>query len=265
MDDNAASFVGDIPRHYDEGLGPVLFRHYAQVMADRAAALDPSRVLETAAGTGIVSVELAARLGDAELVVTDLNGPMLEFARGRLPGVPVQEADMTALPFPEADFDAVVCQFGLMFLPDLAAGFREARRVLRPDGAFLFSVWDSHARNRFAAIVDGLLGELFGAEKPPFYAVPFRLGPVDPLRELAQAEGFGHLTVEVIPHRSPVEDWSGFVRGLIQGNPVLDQIRARGTEPTEVEATVRERLVAEFGESPTELPIQTLLYDARLA
>lgn len=266
MDDNSASFVGDIPRNYDEGLGPVLFRHYAQVMADRAAALGPTRVLETAAGTGIVSEELAARLGDAELVVTDLNGPMLEVARGRVPGgVPVQEADMTALPFPDDSFDVVVCQFGLMFLPDLAAGFREARRVLHPEGAFLFSVWDSHDRNRFAAIVDGLLGELFGAEKPPFYAVPFRLGPVDPLRELAQAEGFGRLTIEVLPHRSPVASWDSFVRGLVQGNPVLDQIRARGTDPADVERTVRERLVAEFGEDPAELPLQTLLYDARPA
>lgn len=263
MDDNAARFVGEIPTYYDSGLGPVLFAHYAAETAARVAALEPKRVLETAAGTGIVSAALSTALDGVEIVVTDLNGPMLAVARSRLRGmIRVEEADAQALPYPDGEFDAVVCQFGLMFLPDLAAGFREARRVLRPDGTFLFGVWDSLAHNRFAALVDEVLGELFGPDKPAFYQVPFHLSSVDALRDLAQSCGFGRITVEVLPHRAEVVRWERFVAGLVRGNPLYDQLVARGASPAEVEATVQGRLEREYGAAPTELPMQAILYAA---
>ncbi len=266
MDENAAEFVGEIPHFYDTGLGPVIFAHFAEEMAARAAALAPQDVLETAAGTGIVSAELQRQLPEARLAVTDLNGPMLEIARSRLDGSAVVEAaDAQSLQYDDDSFDVVVCQFGLMFLPDLKAGFREAARVLRPGGTFLFSVWDSHAHNPFAAMVDGILSATFAEQPPPFYRVPFGLSAVDPLRELAQATGFGVITIEVLPHATTVASWDDFAAGLVRGNPVVDQIRARGTDPLDVEATVRALLEQEFGPAPTTMPIQTLLYAATLA
>jgi ubiquinone/menaquinone biosynthesis C-methylase UbiE len=139
MADNAASFTGSIPQYYDQGLGPVIFAGYAADTAQRVAAGRPARVLETAAGTGIVTRKLRDALpAEAQLTATDLNPPMLDLAREKFrSGEPVsfQPADATALPFADASFDTIVCQFGLMFFPDKAASFSEARRALAPGGS----------------------------------------------------------------------------------------------------------------------------------
>src|SRR5687767_1020758 len=137
-------FAGSIPELYDRCLGPFLFEPYAADLAERAAALRPRRVLETAAGTGIVTAALRRALPDAEIVATDLNPDMLRVAEAKAGSSDIvfAPADAQALPFPDGGFDLVVCQFGAMFFPDRVAAYREARRMLAPGGAFLFNVWD---------------------------------------------------------------------------------------------------------------------------
>jgi ubiquinone/menaquinone biosynthesis C-methylase UbiE len=151
VSDRATDFTGSIPAFYDHGLGPVFFTDFADDIARRAAESAPMRLLEIAAGTGIVTRRLRDLLPrEAHLIATDLNPPMLEVARGKFhPNeiVEFQPADATALPFREASFDALVCQFGVMFFPDKDKGHREAYRVLVSGGWYLFSVWDSHRRN----------------------------------------------------------------------------------------------------------------------
>src|SRR5437867_11146970 len=153
MTDPNARFEGSIPENYDRYLGPVLFEPYARDLARRVQAMEKTRLLEVACGTGIVTRHLRERLpAGARLVATDLNPPMLDFARRKLEGVrgiDWQPADACALPFPAASFDAVGCQLGLIFVPDKSAELHAARRVLVPGGAFLFSVWDSLERNAF--------------------------------------------------------------------------------------------------------------------
>jgi ubiquinone/menaquinone biosynthesis C-methylase UbiE len=139
MPAEASQFTGDVPRHYDSALGPVLFEPYARDIAARVAALGPVRkVLELAAGTGIVTRKLRDALPrDATIVATDLNPAMLELARPRFHAderVTFRPADAIKLPFPDGEFDLVVCQYGVMFFPDRIAAFREARRVLGPAG-----------------------------------------------------------------------------------------------------------------------------------
>jgi len=149
-------FTGSIPALYDRHLGPLLFMPYAADLARRLADIKTGSVLETAAGTGIVTQALAAALPPAvELVATDLNQAMIDFAAAK-PGmkrISFRQADATKLPFADASFDAVVCQYGVMFFPDRVAGYREARRVLKPGGRFLFNVWDSLAHNPVTAVV----------------------------------------------------------------------------------------------------------------
>src|SRR5262249_44422806 len=150
-----ANFTGDIPAEYDRGLGPIIFADYADDMARRVAALHPAIVLETAAGTGILTRALRDLVPSAFLTATDLNTPMLETARAKLAPseqVVFRTADATELPFDADRFDVVVCQFGLMFFPDKARAYREAHRVLSPGGRYLFSVWDSYHHNRFGRI-----------------------------------------------------------------------------------------------------------------
>jgi len=185
--DNAAGFVGGIPDHYDRGLGPMIFADYAADIARRVVASGPSRVLETASGTGIVTRRLRDCLRPgARLTATDLNPPMLAVARGKFrPGEQVEfrPADATALPFPDGAFDAVACQFGVMFFPDKDRSYREARRVLAPGGRYVFSVWDSHRHNPFGRIADEIARGFFPADPPPFYRVPFGHHQIDPSRE----------------------------------------------------------------------------------
>jgi ubiquinone/menaquinone biosynthesis C-methylase UbiE len=139
-----AVFSGSIPSLYDKYLGPLIFEPYAQDLANRLSALNAERVLETAAGTGIVTRALERSLSPrGSIVATDLNQPMLDHAAERIPSSRVswQKADAQALPFPDGAFDAVICQFGVMFFPDRQKAYREARRVLKPGGHFIFNVW----------------------------------------------------------------------------------------------------------------------------
>jgi len=130
-----ASFSGSVPENYNRLLGPVLFEPYARDLVARLDRRDGVRVLEVACGTGIVTRRLREELPPAaRLVATDLNEPMLDEARRNVPldGITWQQADAQELPFPDDAFDAYVCQFGLMFLPDKVRGFDEARRVVTP-------------------------------------------------------------------------------------------------------------------------------------
>src|SRR5690349_2607472 len=120
-------FAGSIPELYETQLVPLIFEPYAADLARRVAALHPSRVLETAAGTGVVTRAMARLLpAHAELIATDLNQPMLDRAAavGTERAVRWLQADAMRLPFDDASFDVVVCQFGVMFFPDKAHAFR---------------------------------------------------------------------------------------------------------------------------------------------
>ena len=177
MHDHAARFVGDVPRNYDLKLGPHLFCDYAVDLARRVAAANPHRVLEIAAGTGIVTRQLRDALPQTtHLVASDLNAPMLTIAQekfGRAERVGFQTADATALPFADGSFEAVVCQFGIMFVPDKGRAHREAFRVLAPGGRYYFSVWDSFDFNPFARIAHETVAGFFVQAPPDFFAVPF--------------------------------------------------------------------------------------------
>ena len=142
MSDDATGFVGGIPENYDCGLGPIIFTDYDEHTARLVAGYAPSRVLETGAGTGIVTRRLRDLLpATTRLIATDLNPPMLDVARKKFrPDEPieVQHADATALPFADVSFDAVVCQFSAQFFPDKekSSGYLAvARQILYNLGA----------------------------------------------------------------------------------------------------------------------------------
>ncbi|HEX5175855.1 MAG TPA: class I SAM-dependent methyltransferase [Chthoniobacteraceae bacterium] len=166
-------FTGSIAQLYEQYLVPLIFEPYAEDIAARVAARCPSRVLEIAAGTGVVTRQLTKALpANVPIVATDLNKPMLDQAAAIGTARPVEWrlADAMALPFPDASFEAVVCQFAAMFFSDKAKAFSEAGRVLRPGGWFVFSVWDRIEENEFADAVTGALGTLFPNDPPRFLA-----------------------------------------------------------------------------------------------
>ncbi len=152
MSETDKVFAGSIPENYDRYMVPLIFESFAQDIARRVAALSPTTILETAAGSGVVTRALTPRLSpDASYVVTDLNQPMIDYAATRQVAdsrIRWRKADAQALPFEDAAFDVVCCQFGVMFFPDRQSGYREAKRVLKPGGCFLFQCMGSHRGER---------------------------------------------------------------------------------------------------------------------
>ena len=267
MSNDAASFIGSIPQHYDQGLGPIIFVDYAADIARRVASGNPARVLETAAGTGIVTRKLRDALSkDAWLTATDLNPPMLEVARAKFRAgeqVEFQPADATALPFADGSFDAVMCQFGIMFFPDKAKSCSEVFRVLAPGGRYVFSVWDSHRYNPFGRITHEVAGRFFPVDPPQFYNVPFSCHQIDPIKELLIAADFSDIGIAVVGLEKPIPDMPLFARGLVYGNPLIDQIRTRGgVEPELIVDALLQALRHEFGVDPGRMPLQAIVFSA---
>jgi len=267
MRDKNAVFDGSIPENYDRFLGPFIFEPYAKNLVDRLELKADANVLEIACGTGIVTRRLAQRLPrGARLTATDLNEPMLAYARGRNPGlagVDWRTADAAALPFPDGTFDAVVCQFGLMFVPDKAAAAREVRRVLHPGGTFLFNVWGRIEENPWAAMAHETVAQFFPENPPDYYAVPFGYHDTGEIRLLLESAGFGEARLEWVELEAESPSARDLATGIIQGNPILHAIRERGRlEVIRVQAAVEEGLRARFGSGPVRMRSRALAVHA---
>ena len=258
-------FAGSIPKFYDTYLVPLLFEPYAADLVNRLASRSLSRVLEVAAGTGVVTRALASVLPErVAIVATDLNQPMLDQASALGTTRPVEwrQADAMRLPFQDGTFDALVCQFGVMFFPDKDKGHREAHRVLVSGGRYLFSVWDSHRHNPFGRIAHETAGSFFPADPPQFYNVPFSYYRIDPIKESLIEAGFSNINVAVVKLEKELPDVMRFARALVHGNPLIDQIRTRGgVEPDRVVDALARALRAEFGD-PGRMPLQAIVFSA---
>lgn len=223
-----ALFAGSIPDIYDRLLVPLIFEPYATDLAKRVAEAKPQLVLETAAGTGAVTRALASSLKDARIVATDLNQPMLDHARSRQSGdkrIEWRQADALELPFKDQTFDAVACQFGLMFFPDKVQGYREARRVLKPSGRFFFSVWDRISENEFADVVTQALATFFPQDPPRFLArTPHGYCDTNRIREEMSRAGFGTVSIDVVDARSKASSARDVAVAYCQGTPLLSLI-----------------------------------------
>lgn len=227
------AFAGSIPENYDRHMVPLIFEPYAADIARRVASLAPVAVLETAAGSGVVTRALAPGLSpDSTYVVTDLNKPMLDYAASRqAPDARIkwQQADALALPFGNSVFDLVCCQFGAMFFPDRMSGYGETRRVLKPGGHFLFNVWDRIEENIFANDVTSALAKMFPDNPPRFLArTPHGYHDTDLIcRELKQA-GFSRVAVETRAEQSRASSPRVPAVAYCQGTPLRNEIEATG-------------------------------------
>jgi ubiquinone/menaquinone biosynthesis C-methylase UbiE len=266
MAETNLSFSGSIPQLYDRYLGPVFFEPYAIDLARRVAAHAPGRVLEMACGTGIVTQQLRAHLApEVEIVATDLSQPMLDYARTKLAtlkNVDWRQADIAALPFPDASFASVVCQFGLMFVPDKQAAFREARRVLSKGGLFAFNVWDSIDANPFAHIQHETLAKLFPADPPQFFT-PFSFHDHEVLRQLLTTHDFGNVHLETVTLEARSESAKDLATGFIQGTPLSAAIQERGASFDPIIEAVAEALAQHGGAAPFRSTLQAVVVTAR--
>ncbi len=267
MTDRSAQFTGSIPAAYDRFLGPMLFEPYAEDLTARLVVPGTAAVLELACGTGILTARLRRALPvTASLTATDLNEPMLAYARGKVPvsGITWQPADAAALPFPGAAFDAVACQFGLMFVPDKARAFGEVRRVLKPHGLFAFNVWLSLEENSFGRIARNTIARYFTSDPPTFYDVPFGFHDVPTIRGLLRAARLNVVSCDQVELEARSPSAQDAARGLVTGNPVLLDVAERATAPAEeIVGAVAAALAAEGGTAPLRLPMRALVFLAQ--
>ncbi|HWT12853.1 MAG TPA: methyltransferase domain-containing protein [Allosphingosinicella sp.] len=267
MTSTDVQFSGSIPALYDRYLVPLLFAPYAADLARRVAALEPRRILETAAGTGVVTAEMAGAVPAAEIVATDLNQAMLDVAAERVASdrVAFRQADGQSLPFDDSSFDVVACQFGVMFFPDRIAAYREARRVLRPGGTFLFNVWNRLEDNPVSHHLARAVAALFPDDPPTFLErIPFGYHDKARIEQDLRAAGFDEVAGETLERRSRVESPRAAATGLCHGTPLRAEIEKHGPERLD-EATeaAAAALAGLTGPGEVEAPMSAHVFSAR--
>jgi len=268
MADTSSQFAGSIPELYDRCMGPVMFQPYAEDLARRVAeCVADGSVLETACGTGILTRQLRARLApEVRLVATDLNQPMIDHARASLgEAAPIewQQVDCTRMPFPPASFEAVVCQYGMMFPPDKPAAVREARRVLGDGGLFVFNIWDDLAGNPYAQAIQQAVFSYFPSDPPSFFNVPYGYADASFWLNLLGAHGFADVRQEVVELPARSAKAAQIAIGLIKGSPLSHEIVARGGPIDEIVETATAALVRLGGDNPFRSTMHALVFTAR--
>ncbi|MBR0969855.1 MULTISPECIES: class I SAM-dependent methyltransferase [Bradyrhizobium] len=263
-------FAGSIPKLYDEYLVPMIFAVYAEDLARRIAARSPSVLLEIAAGTGAVTRAVAAALPRGiRYVATDLNEPMLAVAAHRQADddrITWRQADAMALPFGDAEFDVVCCQFGAMFFPDRIKAYGDVKRVLKGDGTFVFNVWDRIEDNSLTHDATVALGKMFPEDPPRFMVrTPHGYYDKDVIRSDLEGAGFRDISIETrseLAH-APSPDYAAIA--LCQGTPLRSEIEARdGSKLQAATDLVAEAIRARHGSGPIEGKIQAIVIEARI-
>jgi SAM-dependent methyltransferase len=255
-------FTGAIPKLYESHLVPLIFEPYAADLANRLTSRSLANVLELAAGTGVATRKLASVLSESvSIVATDLNQPMLDLASAVGTKRPVQwrQADAMQLPFRDATFDAVLCQFGVMFFPEKSKAFSEARRVLKPGGVFIFSVWDRIEENEFADTVTMALASLFPKDPPCFMArTPHGYFDRSTIaRDLANGGFAATPQVATVAARSQAESPRVPAIAYCQGTPLRNEIEARdSTRLGEATDVAEEAIARRFGHGAVDGKIQ---------
>jgi ubiquinone/menaquinone biosynthesis C-methylase UbiE len=234
-------FAGSIPEIYDRYLVPLIFDSYALDLAERVAESGPQEVLEVAAGTGALTRTMASRLpACVHIVATDLNQPMLDHAKARQ------------------------SQFGVMFFPDKIQGYKEARRILKPGGRFLFNVWDRISENEFADVVNEALTVFFPRDPPCFMArTPHGYHDVERVRVELNAAGFSKISVEAVDDSSEASSPLDPAIAFCQGTPLRNEIESRDASGLE-DATkhAAEALARRFGSGAIEGRIRAFVITA---
>ena len=248
------TFAGSIPAIYQRCLVPLLFADYAEEAARRIAAWGPDDILETAAGTGVITRALAAALPQARIVATDLNPGMLETAAsmGTPANVTWRQADALVLPFDDRAFDVVACQFGVMFYPDKVRAGREARRVLREGGRYLAIIWDTIERNPVTAAAERAQANVFPESPPTFMSrTPFGYANSAAIEDDLREAGFAEVTIETVVGQSrPISPQDAAI-GLCQGSPMRSEIEAHDPGKLDAATAAAAEAIAALGDRET--------------
>lgn len=261
-----ADFGGSMPEYYDRYLGPAQFGAFAQKMAERLPQRPPGDALEIACGTGLVTRRLRERLApDVRLVASDLSQAMLDYAKTKVPGdIEWRQADASALPFGDQAFGAVVCCFGVMFIPDKAKAFREMRRVLKPGGVLLFNVWNSIERNPHARVAAEVFEGMFPDDPDMRNArAPFQFYDRGAIRGLVEQAGFRDLRADDVRITISTPSARDYATGSVYGTPRSLLLKKRGVDMEKLIDVYGAALAKEGGAEPFRVEGNAIYFEAR--
>jgi len=264
---SAETSRGSIPENYDRYLGPLLFDPFAQDLVTRIAGKNYKNVLELACGTGRVTRHLRNALpGNAKLVATDVQADMIAMAALKVPieNIEWRTENAQQLTFEDATFDLVICQFGLMFMPDRTKALSEIHRVLMPGGRFIFNTWDKIENNGAIYIGNQIICSYFPENPPTYYRLPFLLDQPDLLQTNLLATGFKNIKVSVVEKEGVSPSAKESAIGMVEGNPIYNHIMQK--DPTLVHVirnAVEQKIAEAYGDSPLKTPLRAWVFEAQ--
>lgn len=263
MSENITTFNGSVPQNYDEYLGPLLFESFAIDLASRIDAEKKVCMLELACGTGRLTRHILTQLpADAQLVATDLNSDMIDIAKEKISASNLTwgVVDMLQMPYEDASFDLIVCQFGIMLVPEPVKALSEIYRVLKKDGKILFNVWGDINENGIWKIGADVIKSFLAIDPIRQNPGPFSMQDEKQLRDLIQQSGFSKINIDHVRKTGVIERAESAARGFIQGLPVYTIIQQRGPGlHAQIEDKLSSRLAEELGDSPMYSPLYTLV------
>lgn len=269
MTSTHSSFTGSIPEIYDAHLGPMLFDFSAKDLANRVKdqIFSGNKVLEVACGTGISTYYLRNALPqNIHITATDLNPDMLNFAKNKysnLPNITFETADALSLSYDNQVFDAVICQFGIMFFPDKNKGITEMVRTLKPGGVLAFNVWDSMEQNKSVALAHETITSFFEINPPQFLTIPFGFYDIEYIKSLMTKAGLTNIESHIVSEMVEGLDAKHIAKGFVEGNPGVLEINERAAvEVSLVTKTVADVLEENYGPSPLKIKFQEIVFTA---
>lgn len=267
QDQKNVSFAGSIPENYDGGMGDMFFEPYAKEMVKRVVILQPGQLLEIACGTGRLTKYLSQQLPEALITATDLTPSMLEFAKKKFPAfknVTWEIADGLSLPFKNASFDCVVVQFGVMFYPDKLQGLKEAFRVLKNGGNFVFATWNSLEKNPISNMANEVVKGFFPDDPPKFFHIPFSYYNESIIRKELSDAGFKNVEIETIALTGHNITAENAARGLLEGSPIINFINENAPDKLpEIKQKFVERIISDYGKEKLSIPLNALIVKAQ--
>ena len=253
------SFNRIIAENYENYLGPIFNDVYAKDLTRRLASHKINSILETACGTGQVTRLLRKIFPETRIVSTDLNPGMIEMAKkvvSENDKIEWHNANAEELPYDSSTFDAVICQFGLMFVPNKQKAVNEAFRVLKNGGRFIFNTWDSLEINNISKMANDTVNTFFKDNPPDFFRVPFSMHDSNEIEKLLQNSGFSNITVENVLFTGHADSADDAVKALISGTPVYIAICERDEKMLpDIQQSLHKRIESEFGTSSLKIPL----------
>lgn len=254
---DSITFGGSIAENYEKYLGPVFFNVTSKDIAGRIPK-NASSILELACGTGIVTKRVKENFPDAKITASDLNPDMMKVGKEKLPGDKIEWAVVNAeeIPYPDNSYDCVICQFGIMFVPDKQKMVSESCRVLKPGGTFIFNTWDSMEKVTVAGIANEVVKEFFKDDPPAFYSIPFSMYNPEEMEGYMKNAGFKNVSVDNIKLEGTSATAEDAAIGFSEGNPIYTAICERDKNMLpEIRKTLAERFSKAFGSTDLKIPL----------